>query len=119
MCAMLDKEPGAVQCWLLPLRVHVCLLVATTSLMPKRALKCICTVESPSLAAMKDKLDQLIDDFELLPLYRDADGYIIFEQFLRIFEISSNYSKSEFAEKKKEFITERRKAFKNDKENYR
>ncbi len=29
---MPDKEPGAVQCWLLPVGVHVCLLVATTSL---------------------------------------------------------------------------------------
>lgn len=38
------------------------------------------------------------------PLQRDGTGHIEFEQFIKIFEISANHAKMEFADKKKDFI---------------
>jgi hypothetical protein len=53
--------------------------------------------------------DPFDDDINCLgALQRDATGHIEFEQFIKIFEISANHAKIEFAEKKKAFIAERR-----------
>lgn len=49
---------------------------------------------------------------ELSELERDADGYIKFDKFLRIFEICSLYGKSNFGGKKAKYIQERREALK-------
>ena len=61
---------------------------------------------------MKDKLE------ELGVLKRDASGHIDFEQFIKIFEISSAAAKSEFADRKKNFVRERRDVI-NDKDAYK
>ena len=61
-----------------------------------------------------DKLGAEIDS--LGTLTRDASGHIEFEQFIKIFEISSAHAKSEFSEKKKTFISQRREVIKNNDE---
>ena len=47
---------------------------------------------------------------ELLPLERDHSGMIPFDKFLKIFEMSSVYGKTKFAEKRKGYVAERREA---------
>ena len=61
---------------------------------------------------LKEKLD------ELVPLQRDSSGHIDFEQFIKIFELSSASAKAEFADRKKNFVRDRRGVM-NDKEAYR
>ena len=51
------------------------------------------------------------------PLKRDGQGYIDFDQFIQIFEISSAAAKTQFAAKKKVFVQDRRKVM-TDKEAY-
>lgn len=44
------------------------------------------------------------DDLEKLGDVEMEEGYIKFEQFLKIFEICSFYGKTQFAEEKKQLI---------------
>lgn len=50
--------------------------------------------------------DQQIDDEieKLGPLQRDNTNHIQFDQFIKIFEISSLHAKNEFSKKKKQYI---------------
>ena len=57
------------------------------------------------------------EEIDIGPLKRDAQGYIEFQQFLKIFEISTTSAKTQFAAKKKMYIEERRKVT-NDNEAY-
>ena len=66
--------------------------------------------------ADSDPMDAELE--QLAPLARDSTGHIEFEQFIKIFEISSLHAKSEFAEKKKAFIKERREVI-SDKDAYK
>ena len=52
------------------------------------------------------------------PLKRDQSGHIDFEQFIKIFEVSSAKAKVQFATKKKEYIEQRRKVL-SDQEAYK
>lgn len=69
---------------------------------------------------MQDKeTNQIDDELEKLGvLSRDNSGHIEFEQFIKIFEISSLHAKQEFSDKKKGYIAERRQMI-NDKDAYK
>jgi hypothetical protein len=56
--------------------------------------------------------DETLDaDLEQLgPLELDMNGRIEFRQFLKIFQICSFYGKTQFAEKKKQYVAQRREA---------
>lgn len=55
-----------------------------------------------SKAGDDDKLEQEIE--KLGSLQRDNSNHIEFDQFIKIFEISSQHAKTEFSEKKKSYI---------------
>lgn len=58
--------------------------------------------------------DSLDDDLaELGPLELDAYGHIEFKQFLKIFQICSFYGKTQFSDRKRNYIKERREALQN------
>ena len=58
----------------------------------------------------EDTLDDDLDELGSLEL--DENGRIKFEQFLKIFQICSFYGKTQFAERKKQLIAQRREALK-------
>ena len=57
-------------------------------------------------------LDEDLEQLGALEL--DGQGRIEFKQYLKIFQICSFYGKNQFNEKKKELITRRRQAFKDE-----
>ena len=70
---------------------------------------------SKSSEEVDDALDA--DLAELGELELDSRGIIEFKQFLKIFQICSFYGKTQFAERKREFINKRRQALKDNDEN--
>lgn len=63
---------------------------------------------SSSTEGVEDEMDAHLD--ELGPLQKDHYGNIKFDQFLKIFQICSVYGKTQFSERKKQLIKERREA---------
>lgn len=62
----------------------------------------------------QEAVDPIIDGLKKLgQLKRDHEGYIDFEQFCKIFEISSLAAKEEFAAKKKTYVQQRREIINN------
>jgi len=53
-------------------------------------------------------IDEDLD--KLGPLKRDTNEMIDFDYFIKIFQISSFYAKTQFSKKKKEFVAQRRQA---------
>ena len=58
------------------------------------------------------------DDLDKLgPLKREEDGrYLDFEYFIKVFELSTTYAKMKFSTKKKDYVSRRRDAIKDDDE---
>ena len=58
--------------------------------------------------------DSAVDDVlnQLGPVEKDENGKLDFEYFLKIFQICTVYGKTQFAERKREYIAQRRQALK-------